>query len=150
MIVIVGHGPSILSGLGAVIDTGTVVRLKNGRAGRAEHWGTRTDYICGRFLSHAKPACPFWFFGDETEERWLEYYRKFSMQKPSHGLCAAFCAFDELSPPELHFIGCDSMLDPSIPYRKWNTNDHPNPHDWKAEHEALHGLGIKVTDLRNL
>ena len=151
MIVIVGHGPSILSGLGSVIDTATVIRLKHGRAGLPVHWGTRTDFICGRALWYAKPPVPFWHFGSQREERWMAFYRKFSNQKPSHGLCATFCAIDELKPEEIHYIGCDSMLDPAITFRKWSSpHIWANPHDWRAEREALNNLDIKVKDLRNV
>lgn len=132
-----------------MIDTCTVIRLKHGRTGRPEHWGTRTDYICGRMLWYQKPAAVFWHFNGEREARWLEYYRRFSDKKPSHGLCATFCAMDEMKPDELAFIGCDSMLNPDTPFRKWNVDrEWPNPHDWKAENDALKGLGIKITDLR--
>ena len=47
MLVVVGHGPSILGRkLGSWIDTQTVVRLKHAERPTTEDWGTRTDYVC--------------------------------------------------------------------------------------------------------
>lgn len=160
MIVIVGHGPSILSGLGSVIDACTVVRLKHGRAGDAKHWGTRTDYLCGRSPRHTegRPGVPFWHFGDYGwVEKWLGYFHSFSpryptdfgpiVPKPSHGLCAAFAVMEHLKPKEIAFIGCDRLLRPADETWKWNTGPTCFPHDWNAEHLALHGLGVRIIDL---
>ena len=160
MILIVGHGPSILSGLGGVIDDCTVVRLKHGRIGERQHWGTRTDYLCGRSPRHTEghPGVPFWHFGDYGwVEKWLTYFHTFEpryqtdfgaiVAKPSHGLCAAFAAMEYLKPDELAFIGCDRLLKPHEQTWKWNTGPTCFPHDWYAENRALHGLGIRIIDL---
>lgn len=160
MIVIVGHGPSILTGLGAVIDECTVVRLKHGRMGEKRHWGTRTDYLCGRSPRHTEglPGVPFWHFGDYGwVEKWLNYFHSFSPRfstdfgditpKPSHGLCAAFAVMEYLRPTELAFIGCDRLLRPGDETWKWNTGPTCFPHDWEAENRILHGLGIPIVDL---
>jgi len=128
----------------------TVVRLKNGRTAAPEHWGTRTDYLCGRSLSFAKPGCEFWFYGDEIEHKWDSYYALFSDAKPSHGLCAAFCAMENLSPSRLWFIGCDRLLGGEGEFLKWHSRmPRVTPHDFRAEREALHSLGVEITDLRN-
>jgi hypothetical protein len=151
--VIVGHGPSVLSGLGAVIDQSTVVRLKNGLAVRPKpdplHWGTRTDYLCGRSLIY-KAKEPFWHFNDPR--KWLDYYQSFKPKhkKPSTGLCAVFCALDRLSPDEIYLIGYDRLLNPDdMKSRKWNETPSRSlyGHDQRAEHEALMSLPVRIIDL---
>lgn len=154
MLVIIGHGPSINCTLGHLIDRNEVIRLKHGltRDMPREHFGTRTDYICGRSnLFRPEKAGPtFWHFKDESP--WVKYYAQFKpkMWKPSHGLCAVFCAIDYLQPKEIALIGCDRMLyaddDRS---KKWNsppTKAHPWPHDQRAERECLFSLGITIVD----
>lgn len=160
MIVIVGHGPSILSGLGSVIDSCTVIRLKYGRIKERKHWGSRTDYLCGRSPRHTEghPEVPFWHFGDYGwVDKWLMYWRGMNPRfatdfgsieaKPSHGLCAAFAACEFLDAKELAFIGCDRILRPDEETWKWNSGPQCFPHDWHAEHRALKGLGINIIDL---
>lgn len=161
VIVVVGHGPSVLSGLGAVIDSCTVVRVKFGDKADPKHWGTRTDYLCGRSVRHADrlpQGAVFWHFNDYGwTDKWLEYFRSFRptfsteygdiVAKPSHGLCAAFACMEYLKPKELAFIGCDRLLRPDEQTWKWNSGEQCFPHDWHAEHRALQGLGIQITDL---
>lgn len=153
MLIIVGHGPSILCGLGSFIDQNTVVRLKHGKvkAQPAEHFGTRTDYLCGRSHVYAQDGVPFWQYSDDS--KWGEYYRGFNPKyfKPSHGLCAVFCAIDHLSPEEIGVIGFDRILNPGdITTDKWNKLDkpaYPWTHDQRAENECLHSLGVRIIDL---
>lgn len=147
MIVIVGHGPSVLSGLGSVIDSHTVVRLKNGLTKQQpkEHFGTRTDYLCARSLVFDLGEYPFWHLRDDSH--WHTHFKRFApkRKKPSTGLCAVFCAIDQLNPKEIGFIGCDSLLNPDITPTKWDSSG-PWAHDMHAENACLHSLGIEVID----
>jgi hypothetical protein len=152
MLCIVGHGPSLLLRLGAVIDTCTVVRLKFGLPKDAdpEVWGTRTDYLCARSHLHQSSG-PFWIFNDPP--KWIAYYRKFSRKKPSTGLCAVFCAIDHLNPPEIAVIGYDRLLNPADQKSgKWNKPVIPGAfgtgsHDQRAEHACLMSLPVRIIDL---
>jgi hypothetical protein len=161
VIVIVGHGPSILSGLGAVIDSCTVVRLKKGLPKKADptHWGTRTDYLCGTHPAYEQGGIPYWHFPPKGgwADHWHEYWKSLKpgvpfkpwQPKPSTGLAAVFCAMEFLKPKELAFIGCDRLMSPEKYSGKWNeTGPQCQPHDWHTERRALHGLGIKIIDLR--
>lgn len=156
VIVLVGHGPSILSGRGAVIDRHTVVRLKAGTIPDSKHWGTRTDYLCARSPALAKGKVPYWHFFGEWTQRWLDYFDSFGPRipfkpgkpKPSTGLCAVFCAMEFLKPSELAVIGFDRMLSPNRETFKWNSTQPTCwPHDPQAEHAALYGLGIPIVDM---
>lgn len=169
MIVIVGHGPSVNSGKGAVIDSMTVVRLKDGTQQRREtpatDWGTRTDYLCARSLIYRLDRTPFWLYPDPvtpamqsstlsiaSAERWQRYYATFAPrhQKPSTGLCAVFCAVEFLDAKEIALIGFDRMLNPADKKSgKWHAmpSNHLWGHDQRAENAALHGLGIRIVDL---
>lgn len=159
MLLIVGHGPSILSGLGPVIDQHTVVRLKSGKTGDAKDWGTRTDYLCARSASFAQPGIPFWHFPEgEWARWWLDYFNSFEpripfkprLPKPSTGLCAVFCAMEFMKPKEIALIGFDRMLNPDRETFKWNSTQSTCwPHDSHAERKALLGLGIPIIDLVN-
>jgi hypothetical protein len=139
VIVIVGHGPSVLSGLGDLIDTHTVVRLKRGllETYDRQHWGSRTDYLCARspFFDHRQ--FPFWLF---DSQKWIDYFARFSSQKPTTGLCAVFCAIDRLAPDELGLIGFDRVLRPEEHTGRYL-------HDAYAEQACLHSLGLTITDL---
>jgi hypothetical protein len=159
VLLIVGHGPSVLSGLGAVIDQCTVVRLKNGLNVRPKpdplHWGTRTDYTCGRSLVFRDEKHPekFWHFDDPPE--WIGYYESFRPRhkKPSTGLCAVFCAIDRLAPEEIALIGFDRLLDPNDMKSRKATDDQKYMysmygHDQRAEHECLMSLPVKIIDFR--
>lgn len=163
MIVVVGHGPSILSGLGSVINSCTVIRLKKGLIPKkqAEHFGSRTDYICGTHPT-CENAAPYWHFPPKGaagawQNKWHDYFRSFKpgvpykpwQPKPSTGLCAVFCAMEYLKPTELALIGCDRLLQPEKYSAKWDAvGPQCQPHDWHAENRALYGLGIKIIDLR--
>lgn len=159
MLCIVGHGPSVLCGQGSVIDTCEVVRLKQGliKSQEAQHFGTRTDYLCARSAVYRQEGLPFWHFNEDKPEdkssKWLQYYAKFKPKywKPSIGLCAVFKAKDLLDPKEIAVIGFDRVMYPEdgISY-KWNhVKPAPFPwfHDQRAEHECIHSLGIKIIDL---
>jgi len=146
MLCIVGHGPSVLTGRGALIDGMTVVRLKDGlrKDQPIEHFGTRTDYVCARSQIYS----PDWWFNDPP--KWVDYYRQYSSKKPSTGLCAVFCAIDKLDVKELALIGFDRMLNPGDEKSgKWH--DHERRHFWghdqPAENQCLHSLGLRIIDL---
>jgi hypothetical protein len=154
MLVIVGHGPSVLSGLGSVIDSHTVVRLKEGLRVKPKpdprHFGTRTDYLCGRSKIYEVGKTPFWHFNDPPE--WMRYYASFNPRhpKPTSGLCAVFCAIDKVAPDEIGLIGFDRLLDPSdMKSRKWHEQRSRSMygHDQRAEHEALMNLPLRIIDL---
>src|SRR6187551_3351838 len=138
--VIVGHGPSILTGRGSVIDSfDLVVRLKHPPLTDAEthHWGARTDVICARSLVYKPKQGVFWHFNDP--KKWVDYFREFSPAKPSTGLCAVFCAVDR-GYTDIALIGFDAVLNPVKESGKWN--GCPFVHDKTAEHRALLGLNI--------
>jgi hypothetical protein len=150
VLLIVGHGPSVLSGLGAVIDTHTVVRLKDGLRVKPKpdpfHFGSRTDYLCARSKICDHGEFPYWHFNDP--EKWVTYYRQYSRRKPSTGLCAVFCAIDNLNPPEIALIGFDRVLTDDMKCGKWydERRYHLWGHDQKAERECLFSLRVPIID----
>ena len=134
-VTIVGHGPSIHLGLGSVIDSYVVVRLKEGRTGG--NWGTRTDYLCARSSRYDNGRYPFWLLRDQ----YAEYVCP--GKKPTTGLCAVLETMARLAPAEIALIGFDRLLYPDNP-------DPPNTwlaHDKWAEHECLMSLPVRITDL---
>lgn len=163
-VTIVGHGPSILSGRGVVIDESVVVRLKEGltqqqRKTQAIHWGTRTDYLCARSPVFEQKGIGFLLFADHGEmtDRWMRYFHSFEpriamkprIPKPSSGMCAVFCVAEYLKPGVIALIGFDRMLNPNdTTSGKWHAPRASCwPHDSAAEHRALYGLGIPITNL---
>ena len=130
---VIGHGPSIYSGLGAVIDSMVVVRLKRGLASHDfTHWGSRTDYLCARSARYDHGAVPFWLLKD----RYSQYP---SLSKPTTGLCAVLEVFERLKPEAVSVIGFDRLMHPERP-------DPPDTwlaHDKYAEHDLLMQLGVK-------
>ncbi len=164
MLVIVGHGPSILCGLGSVIDSNTVIRLKQGLGTKppspAVHFGTRTDYLCARSLiyRHEHDPTPFWHFSDESPEGqyWNRYYKEFSPRikiKPSTGLCAVFCAIDRLKPNTIGMIGFDRIFNPDDhTTHKWYKKGKDAQwfgwgHDAHAEQRCLMSLDVHIINL---
>lgn len=156
LIVVVGHGPSILSGLGSVIDSFPVVRLKRGlstETGEPKrdpvHWGKRTDYLCARSNVYDLGQAPFWHYTGPAEKRWDRYYGQFSDRKPSTGLCAVFCAIDRLEPKSVGLIGFDRLLNPHRQTCKWweETERLWPAHDMFAELSCLLSLGLSIVNL---
>lgn len=157
-VVIVGHGPSVLSGLGSVIDSMPVIRLKRDlwpkqRKKEFFHWGTRTDYICSR-SPPVDSKIPYWHFAGEMERRWIAHFESFRPEiqqkplrpKPSTGLCAVFCAMEFLQPTEIALIGFDAWFGGTD--RKWSEERAPmKPHDWHTELAVARSL-TSITDLR--
>lgn len=144
---IVGHGPSVLSGLGAVIDSyETVVRLKAAPIEPAEHFGTRTDIISARSHLYARHDVPFWYW-HAVEDKWLPVYRKFGQAKPSTGLCAIFCALEYLKPREIALIGFDQLLHGRT--GKYNDKGRPGftAHEGIPEMRCLQSLPVKIIDI---
>jgi hypothetical protein len=139
VIVIVGHGPSILSGLGDLIDSHTVIRLKRGLLETYDrrHWGSRTDYLCARSFRFDHGHHPFWLF---DSRKWCDYFAHFSGKKPTTGLCAVFCAIDRLAPNGIGLIGFDRVLRPDEISGRYL-------HDGRAEYACLHSLGVNIIDL---
>jgi hypothetical protein len=155
MLVIVGHGPSILTGRGSVIDSMQVVRLKNGLAIKPKpdpiHWGARTDFLCARSLVYRddKYKEKFWHFNDDPE--WLSYFSRFEPRhpKPSTGLSAVFCAV-ERGYDDIALIGFDRLLNlDDTKSRRWNEPSMYSMygHDQRAEHDCLKSLPIRITNL---
>ena len=177
MIVIVGHGPSIVGKqLGPWLDEQTVIRLKAAEIPNVADWGTRTDYVCASnpgFISKrvvlGLPVlkCEHWFLSEHHTEApkgvqarfarrdWFTYWQKYvtpgsKLKKPSTGLRAAFCAVEFLKPTELGLIGFDNILHPE---RKATTKWFHEPgkysyaHEPQAEHRALMDLGVTITEL---
>lgn len=142
----------------------TVVRLKNGlykdefdrdrpHETAAEHFGTRTDYLCARSHLYNHGRFPFWHFEDSQQPRWIDYFDRFvstRKRKPSTGLCAVFLAIDRLAPSEIALIGFDRMLMPDdTTTSKWyKPRAHYGwGHDAHAENRCLYSLGIPIIDL---
>jgi hypothetical protein len=155
VLLIVGHGPSVLSGLGDLIDQQTVVRLKDGLTPilrkDSKNWGTRTDYLCARSLVCDRGLFPYWWFNDPLH--WINYYKSFNPRhkKPSTGLCAVFMAIDKIAPDEIALIGFDRLLDPTDMKSRKATDDRKYlysmyGHDQRAEHECLMSLPVKIID----
>ena len=146
MIAIVGHGPSILQGRGAVIDLHTVVRLK-GHSGDPVDWGSRTDYVFARSLVYLRNVNPYkaWVYNDEFEKYWLSFKPKY--HKPSTGLCAVFAVVSRFSPNEISLIGFDRLLRPMDETPRYDKGGGGWVHDEQAEHKALIGLGVEINDL---
>jgi hypothetical protein len=169
MLVVVGHGPSIVGKrLGSWLDQQTVIRLKHADRPTAEDWGTRTDYVCASSPSFwtdkrrndfpANAEC--WVLSEKTVPRgtwkeaskgWLEVFRRFDPEfpKPSTGLKAIFCAMEFLDAQEIGLIGFDRMLHPDVPTSKWwhQTGKFAYGHDAYAENRCLKNLPIRVVDL---
>lgn len=148
MLVVVGHGPSIVGrGLGPWLDTQTVVRLKWAEIPNVEDWGSRTDYV---FAAHSnyfldrdrlkKPKlnAEFWMLPQQADPElpgirqgsrdWIEYFAKHreaspvqkrTWRKASTGLKAVFCAVEFLKPEEIGLIGFDMVLHPDSNTWKW-------------------------------
>lgn len=139
--VIVGHGPSIYSGLGALIDTMTVVRLKRGLHETCDphHWGRRTDYLCARSPRFDHGLFPFWRLKDQ-------YSGYAGPKKPTTGLCAVLEVVERLRPQEIALIGFDRLLYPHHP----DAQSEWLGHDKFAEHACLMALPVRIIDLRDL
>ena len=164
MIVIVGHGPSIVGkGLGPWLDEQFVVRLKRAERPSVKDWGTRTDVICATSHIYRQPGIPFWWVPRRPERgdalcrvwdaaRWLAYFRGFSAHKgPSTGLSAVLSAV-EYGHTEIGLAGFDNLLYPHEEgWAKWWQPRYS--HNWDAdsaaEHEAAKGLGVRITDVTN-
>jgi hypothetical protein len=155
MLIIIGHGPSIVGkDLGEWIDKQTVIRLKGAPMPNPEDWGTRTDYLSTTKPDYCRPEiqCERWIFGNPTKgyrradvDRWLAYFDSFrsnpKRRKPSNGLCAVMCAVEFLNPRKIGLIGFDSILHPEKNSGKWWDAKPPKwSHDQIAENMALHTL----------
>ena len=163
MIVIVGHGPSIVGkGLGPWLDEQFVVRLKRAEKPSCKDWGTRTDVICATSHIYRQPDVMFWWAAKRAqrsdalcrvwdERRWLEYFRRFSTAKgPSTGLRAIFCAVEFLDAQDLGLAGFDNLLYPAEEgWAKWwqPRYSHYWDADSEAEHKAAMALGIELIDV---
>jgi hypothetical protein len=135
VIVIVGHGPSIYSGLGSVIDSHTVVRLKRGLLETHDraHWGSRTDYLCARSPRFDWGRFPFWLLKDS----YGLYQHPNPAIKPTTGLCAVLECVERFPQTDIAVIGFDRLLHPEREGPSWPA------HDAYAEHECLMKLGVK-------
>lgn len=147
MIVIVGHGPSIVGKrLGPWLDAQTVVRLKECPRPNAEDWGTRIDYSCGSSRRWEIPGVPFLL----CPQKWLDYFHGFNpTYKPSTGLLALFCVY-EMGHREIGLAGFDNILRPHIKgLTKWYNEPHKYAgcHDYESEHRAALGLGATLVDV---
>jgi len=173
MLVVVGHGPSIVGrGLGPWLDTQTVVRLKWAERPNAEDWGTRTDYV---YASHSnfffdrerlkKPKlnAEYWMLPQQFypelpgirqgSRNWIDYFAKHreaspvqrkTWRKASCGLKAVFCAVEFLQPEEIGLIGFDMILHPEVPTFKWNTPPGKYSYAHDAETERRALMALPV------
>ena len=166
MLVIVGHGPSIVGKrLGPWLDNQVVVRLKEGPRPNAEDWGTRIDYRCAGADGWPND-CPLWvlparrkvhhlFASREgvsvTDGRWYEYFNSFQPKyEPTTGLRAIFGAVEFLQAKEIGLIGFDNILHPWVRgLTKWFhvPGKFNQVHDYDTEHKAAFGLGVRLIDL---
>jgi hypothetical protein len=169
MLVIVGHGPSIVGKrLGSWLDKQEVVRLKHAERPNALDWGTRTDFVCASspsFWTDKRredfPECEKWVLASKdvpkgdyrlASREWYGYFRGFKPEgfpKPSTGLKAVFCAVEFLKPKEIGLIGFDRILRPDVATSKWfhEQGKYLYGHDAHAEHRCLFSLPVKVVDL---
>ena len=164
MIVIVGHGPSIVGKrLGSWLDNQTVVRLKDAKKPDSLDWGSRTDVVCATSHIYRPDKGMFWWFpkrGDPKDEndmrvadyrRWRKYFADFSISKgPSTGLSAIFCAVEFENPKQIGLAGFDNLLYPDEKgWSKWWLPRHK--HNWDAdspaEHRAAMALGVELIDV---
>ncbi len=120
--VIVGHGPSVYQGLGSVIDSMIVVRLKHGQIPDPVHFGSRTDYLCARSPKFDHGKHPFWLYEGS---------------KYSTGYCAVVETLARLAPQEIYLIGFDWLLHPGHHEGDWLG------HSKWVEHELLKTLPVK-------
>lgn len=145
MLVIVGHGPSLLARkLGSWLDQQTVVRLKNNPVPGREYVGTRTDYCCSTHPAFRIKGPEFWCYPDNihkpaipeaiekcnnmgekfmlricNRERWDAFYAQYNPTcKPSTGFRAICCAVEFLNPPEIGLVGFDRLFG-STDSHKW-------------------------------
>ena len=168
MLVIVGHGPSVIQrSLGSWLDSQTVVRLKHAERPGPE-WGTRTDYVCASspsfWTDKRRPDFPAsaecWVLAEkpvpkgqwkEASKSWLAHFKSFkpTFPKPSTGLKAVFCAIEFLAPQEIGLLGFDRVLHPEVATTKWwhEQGKYFYGHDAHAEHRCLMSLGVKITEL---
>lgn len=176
MLVIVGHGPGVIKGLGAWLDQQTVVRLKWAERPDAHNWGSRTDFVCGSnpsfWAQRREPlkGAEFWWLGEQSKypkgweetpgmrrasNDWFDYWAKFRRPdsdrnpKMSTGLRAIFCAVEFLQPAEIGLLGFDRVLHPEVPTSKWwhEPGKYQYAHDAYAEREAIMALGVKFTEV---
>jgi hypothetical protein len=85
---------------------------------------------------------------------WRKYWKKHCPKdaKYSHGLAAAFMAMDRLKPDCLWVIGYDRLLGRYETGKSWETKQDAwkythSAHNWRAEHDALMGLGVPIIEL---
>jgi hypothetical protein len=158
MLVIVGHGPSLLTKQrGAWLDEQTVVRLKGCPKPDPVFFGTRTDYQFVNKLGCPPQGCPVWGFAfmpngvprarNADRKRWMSYFETFnpSWFKPSSGLRAIFCAVEFLSPKQIGLVGFDKFMDATKNPNKWNQDPFDAPpgakeHDYAAERKCAESL----------
>lgn len=168
MIVIVGHGPSILSRrIGAWIDGQTVVRLKTAPIPDPDFCGSRTNYIFSRqyrFLLPIRPQVEYLLFVPNQyrehhegmkaryadDLKWEAWYRQFSTKKISTGLCAICTVIDLMQPKEIGLLGFDAVLGGKNDSagNKWFDDRRPwLSHDPCGEKRALESLGVEIVNL---
>jgi hypothetical protein len=166
MLVVVGHGPSIVGkALGSWLDRQTVVRLKNAPRPNAEDWGTRIDYQCASTPLWDRLAPEIWVLPNEKETgkyqdgdgvrvsdgRWWQYFWRFAPgYKMSTGLRALCCAVEFLNPDEIGLLGFDNLIHPQVKgLQKWHEAPFSRQqwHDYDAEHQAAMALGVKLRNL---
>lgn len=158
MLVIVGHGPSVLDKpRGPLIDASEVVRLKDCLRPDPVFWGTRTDHQFVNKRHWRVSGAPTWAFaiGDllpdarnADQKRWMAYYATFRPKwwKPSSGLRAILCAVEFLDAKEIGLIGFDAFMDPSKPSHKFFGPVSRSPvvggkeHDYAAERRCAESL----------
>lgn len=158
MLVIVGHGPSIVGkGLGKWLDEQTVVRMKTVKLPNSEDWGTRTDYLCGTSTSSNVLDCEFWLLSKKPfrnikpnlkalDPSWFDYFASFKPKaKPSTGMRAIFAAIQFLDPKEIGLVGFDRMKEPDgNSGRWWDPVRNFYLHDAHTERKVVESLDVDL------
>ena len=135
MLIIVGHGPSVVCVPGDFIDEHKVCRLRRANLKiHKHHTGTRTDIVCSSQIRYKKPGREFWWLHGDLRKLCNDRLRAYSPKfwKPSTGLSAAIIARHKEY--EVGVIGFDFTLHPETA-KNWT-------HDAWAESECLKDLGV--------
>jgi hypothetical protein len=141
MLIIVGHGPSVVHVPGDFIDQHTVCRLRRAKKtlncgkGRKAYVGTRTDIVCSNQSRYRKPYAEFWHLKGKLRKLCVDRLRPYSPKfwKPSTGLSAVIIARHK-GYEEIGVMGFDFTLHPETA-KNWT-------HDVWAESECLKDLGV--------
>lgn len=164
MIVLIGHGPSIMGkNLGGWLDQQTIVRMKTIKTPNKRDFGSRTDFMCNTNPSSNVVDCDFWLLSAKEFKRvakaerpnvkrldpsWFDYFKSFNPKfKPSTGMRAIFAAVQFLDPEEIGLAGFDRLRDPDGNSGRFLSAEGYYAHDAHAERRCAESLGLRLTFL---